>query len=559
MQRLKQVSRDAIYTTIINCLLMVAVIIFLAIALTITMPEYGFDNEAVYEWKGTGTILVHGESQQIVSLPYSTDGKNGDVLVFSTILEQPNDRSNTLMFRSLHQKVKVYLDEELVLDYGNENGLLFGRTPGSQWQMIYLPVNYDGMKLTIEVETVYDHYGAALQKIYLGSKCSLLFMILRQNGGGLMIGIPVLIVSLALLAIGLVFESRNTSRRLYYLGLFSILAGMWIVLESRMVQFFSQTPLLYVQLVFIIFSLMPVPLIRFLMTSPAMKKSKYMKTIFWISVINFFMIQVLQITEIMDYLESVIFVHIVFVLITIGVLIAFVRGKIEGNLKDRWIFTSSFTFAAFGIIDLVRFYLSSDNTIDPLLCTKIGIAGFIFIIGIAGIRQISKEHAGVIEEETYKKLAFTDMMTGLGNRTAFEEKMDVFRKNKEKPLIALVDLNDLKSINDTFGHKCGDDAICRVGQLLSSFFKDKAQVYRIGGDEFCILSVDMKVEEAQAIFAQITEALRQQSKELEYQLMAAAGCVRTGEEGIDKAFVEADGLMYSNKKELKGKRNEKTT
>ena len=151
------------------------------------------------------------------------------------------------------------------------------------------------------------------------------------------------------------------------------------------------------------------------------------------------------------------------------------------------------------------------------------------------------------------------MMTGLGNRTAFEEKMDVFRKNKEKPLIALVDLNDLKSINDTFGHKCGDDAICRVGQLLSSFFKDKAQVYRIGGDEFCILSVDMKVEEAQAIFAQITEALRQQSKELEYQLMAAAGCVRTGEEGIDKAFVEADGLMYSNKKELKGKRNEKTT
>ncbi len=51
---MEKTNKDAIYTTIINCLLLVALVVFLAMAFTINMPDFGFDNEAVHEWYGTG-------------------------------------------------------------------------------------------------------------------------------------------------------------------------------------------------------------------------------------------------------------------------------------------------------------------------------------------------------------------------------------------------------------------------------------------------------------------------------------------------------------------------
>ena len=52
----------------------------------------------------------------------------------------------------------------------------------------------------------------------------------------------------------------------------------------------------------------------------------------------------------------------------------------------------------------------------------------------------------------------------------------------------IVDLNGLKEINDTYGHKAGDVAIIRIAQLLDRHFGQPLHTYRIGGDEFCVLA-----------------------------------------------------------------------
>lgn len=85
------------------------------------------------------------------------------------------------------------------------------------------------------------------------------------------------------------------------------------------------------------------------------------------------------------------------------------------------------------------------------------------------------------------KLAFTDLLTGLKNRNAYEEKLKVYRKQPK--LLAgvsavVIDIDGLKQINDTYGHHSGDEAIRTVGDCIIKAFGNDDFCCRNGGDEF---------------------------------------------------------------------------
>ena len=85
------------------------------------------------------------------------------------------------------------------------------------------------------------------------------------------------------------------------------------------------------------------------------------------------------------------------------------------------------------------------------------------------------------------KLAYTDVMTGTLNRNAYERRLNTLRKEtadlRDITVIA-VDINDLKKLNDTYGHQTGDEALKTVAEFLLTSIGERAEVYRIGGDEF---------------------------------------------------------------------------
>ena len=553
-------NKRRLYEIAGHCMLVIGGLLFLAGILTVKDQNLSLiDNDGYIEWQGAGIISYGDIEKEVDTLPFHAGGHEGDSVSYTMQISGLPKEYDTLMFRSIHQKVHVYLDDEEVLSFGNDVIALYGKTPGNAWQVVGLPRDYEGKTLRIEFETVYDSYGRTVPTLFFGNRASLNNMVVVQGLDVIIIGIPVFIIGAALLFIGLLFkDNKGAFQKLFYLGVFAVLSAVWMLLEGRIVQLFSGRPLLYMQLIFIVFTLMPTVLIGFIMTYPAFANCKYIRGVFWISILNFVSVQMLQITDTLDYLETAIGTHVVFILLIFGIIWVYLKGRGKWSGHDKTIFVASFVFAIFGILDIVRFYLPLGN-VDSLLYTRIGIALFIIILGCSAIRQVSRDTGKAIEERMFKKLAYTDMMTGLPNRTAFEERMAHIRANDERPIVGVVDVNNLKFINDTYGHKSGDEAICRIGRVLTDSFSDNADVYRIGGDEFCVMMMGKAWEDAEAIFEKMKSAFLWHDEDTEYPLTAAYGYVQTGEEGIDKAFIEADRIMYACKKAIKEKKDGKTS
>gem|GEM_PF-2177989 len=87
-----------------------------------------------------------------------------------------------------------------------------------------------------------------------------------------------------------------------------------------------------------------------------------------------------------------------------------------------------------------------------------------------------------------RKEASTDPLTGLGNRRMLYFERRRHSETKSRIGIALIDINDLKTVNDTYGHKAGDALIKGVAQLLSDVTRSEDSVVRLGGDEFLIIA-----------------------------------------------------------------------
>ncbi|MDH3944515.1 MAG: diguanylate cyclase [Anaerolineae bacterium] len=111
-----------------------------------------------------------------------------------------------------------------------------------------------------------------------------------------------------------------------------------------------------------------------------------------------------------------------------------------------------------------------------------------------------------------KKQALTDTLTGLPNRRAFNQRLEeeILRSKRYERTFSLVmiDFDDFKLINDTFGHPAGDETLIRIGGCLKERLRDTDFIARIGGDEYAVILPETTIEEARMICAQLKETVK---------------------------------------------------
>ena len=110
----------------------------------------------------------------------------------------------------------------------------------------------------------------------------------------------------------------------------------------------------------------------------------------------------------------------------------------------------------------------------------------------------------------FKKLAVTDTLTGIYNRHGFDEQVEQYmRQNPQKHcVVAMLDIDDFKLVNDMYGHAAGDGALKKLAESMKQYFSKDVILGRNGGDEFSIFMPDCTVMEVKPSLKKFTEETR---------------------------------------------------
>jgi diguanylate cyclase (GGDEF)-like protein len=153
-------------------------------------------------------------------------------------------------------------------------------------------------------------------------------------------------------------------------------------------------------------------------------------------------------------------------------------------------------------------------------------------------------------QRTLTAAAETDSLTGLGNRRSLVSTLDAYasRATPAQPLLlALYDLDGFKLYNDTFGHPAGDALLKRLADNLAVNVDDAGRVFRMGGDEFCVLARLDRPEDAMAIATNGAEALEERGDGFAVQASFGAVLLPLDAATPDEALRRADQRMYAQK------------
>lgn len=212
--------------------------------------------------------------------------------------------------------------------------------------------------------------------------------------------------------------------------------------------------------------------------------------------------------------------------------------------------------------ELKKFLLEKKETPSELDCYLIRKDNSLLPVEvyISYIKDNQNKHIGfqgLVLDITYRKeyenrikyLSFHDKLTGLYNRAYFEEELKRLNHSRNLPISIIIgDVNNLKVINDTFGHQHGDQLLFRIAAIMGTCFRKSDIISRWGGDEFSIILPHTSKAEGLDIINRIKEVCKQQST-LTLPLSIALGIAtkENANENIYAILRESEGDMYRQK------------
>jgi diguanylate cyclase (GGDEF)-like protein len=163
-------------------------------------------------------------------------------------------------------------------------------------------------------------------------------------------------------------------------------------------------------------------------------------------------------------------------------------------------------------------------------------------------------------EDQLHIMTLCDDLTGLYNRRGFFELIDHHlkkaRRKKQELFMLYADLDNLKKINDTYGHKEGDKVIVEAAHILKTTYRESDIIARIGGDEFVVFPIKTDSDDIETIISRLKDSIEEHNNRMlrGYRLSMSVGISPYDPESsqtVDDLLAQADMLMYEHKKAKK--------
>lgn len=238
---------------------------------------------------------------------------------------------------------------------------------------------------------------------------------------------------------------------------------------------------------------------------------------------------------------------------------------IKDNTRFKQLVYFSYVAVIYIFVDIITLILPLNYTILSIFVIGSILLLYFEILAIlhhsyhlcinANVEQeyfiLKRQRDKIIRNELKKhRMAYTDELTGTYTRKYIMRYLDILIEDHEKFVLAYIDLNNLKYVNDSFGHDEGDRYLQSVSEVLSELLTGKDLLSRIGGDEFMVLFPQISLKMAQDIL-EITN-LKLSKMNFSYPASISYGfSIYNGEVNVfkDDLLKLADMAMYQQKKE----------
>lgn len=489
---------------------------------------------------------------QELELPVRSQVKAGEVFQLSRTLGTQLPENAHLLFYTEHSFVKAYLNGKQIYQFGDETEILFGKTPGSAWQVIPLVDAKPGDILQIETMCPYDKYAGTFKSPKIGTKSEIVSYIMWK---GIIPTLAVLFMILtggALLILPAIFFRQLPYSKFFNVGFAMLILSVWSFTEAGTWQLYFGDAYLMQMISFVTFSLyLPATLMALQNLGYIKKNRRFYR---WISIdlLVALLLLLAQVFEVKDYFETLPVTH---AMMAVNAFI-FISAYFKQADKEKRYTVRGLGYVFYLILivcaslDLMDFYVW--NYFGNGFFSRIELFALLICTGVAAMKRTFTMHKQYIEKMAYERMAYTDFLTNLLNKRSFERELKQTEVDRNPISVMYIDMNGLKHINDSLGHARGDDGLKLVASKLIEHFSS-GKIYRIGGDEFSVLIEDTDIDSLKAECQVINKEMEAFHEEYAFPIGISYGVARynpIAEEPIGQVVKKADQAMYCFKSEL---------
>lgn len=503
-----------------------------------------------------GWYYIEDGKEVPVSLPTVIEDKKNDSIVLYNDSLPADWKGKLLTVRGAVYDLQIACGDEVLYQY---NDVSFPRNVQMSSKVhctAKLPSDFSGetVKLTYynTEEGVYK-----LPEVYAGSGESVILYYLSKDAFQILSVLIMLILSIFTIGAYLYLKHVHISeKRFADIAWFLFLCGWWFFTDSSTVQTLSGSSPGIRYLSFYNFMLLAVPMLHFIKRTKSLHEYRVIDYFIYAFYINVFVQSILDYKGIFHMIDMLFVTHI---LLAAGVLVlVWILWKEYQKEHDKellFILESFCVVGSGGVLALLLYWSLRISYYEVFF--DIGIIVYIILLIRNLILEVVNNFQFKTEMTVYQRLAKEDKLTGLKNRRAYDDflsKIIAEAEIYENIILAFMDLNRLKEVNDRYGHSVGDEMVICAARCIENAFQSYGECFRIGGDEFCAVLLNPKLSE-EDLNRQLDQEIERYNRSnylRKFQLSIARGfssirCENGRIKSIGDWKREADINMYNNK------------
>ena len=485
----------------------------------------------------------------------------GDKVVISNQLPWNVKDGETLTFLVYLSTVEVKVDGKVIYTYGQEyarkNWLV-----GSGYHFIDLPNNSAMKNIQITMEIREPDAFTNMLTPTLSKTSGVYENFARHNMVGICICMFLTLLGALLMVVSSVAVWYNKNFiRLIYIGIFSFLMGIWSMCNMKVLQIFdvdlaANSTVEYMTLYF-------APIAFVLLIAEVRKTaSKWRRqVVYGVAVLLFLfavVTTVLHFTNIEHYPRFLGYFHIFGAVSLVLVAFTAIDKKKKYDISSRVLYVGIIALSVIIALDLIRFnlqkYIFQDNEMLTFSIIQVGALLFIICLLISYILYVYSILVDQAEQEWLTERVYHDELCGIYNRTKCNEEFRKLNQSEKDYALVNLDLNGLKTINDSLGHAKGDELLQEFAKILQSSFDGVGDAFRMGGDEFLVIVTEDKFSQLDEGLNRMIKMEQRRSGELSYTIDSSYGVAKRSKcpgEMTEKLYSLADQRMYEMKTKKK--------